>query len=125
MSNAQQHKQLPFRIVLMDTWYAARDELLFIERLGKLYYCPLKANRQISLSRETGTYCRVDEVLWSRDELRSGRLVHLKDFPAGHQVRLFRLEPATGLTEYTYIVTNLDDYLCQQLKSPSIRMTLA
>jgi hypothetical protein len=199
--NALQHKQLPFRIVLMDTWYAARDELLFIERLGKLYYCPLKANRQISLSRETGTYCRVDEVLWSRDELRGGRLVHLKDFPAGHQVRLFRLEPATGLTEYTYIVTNdvtqdstaatqevwgwrakieqfhregkqvtgiegcqcrrarsvrnhiacallvwvrlkqvahdtgqtiyqvkhglLDDYLCQQLKSPLIKMTLA
>ncbi len=106
LEHAIRHKQLPFRIVLMDTWYAAREELLFIERLGKLYYCPLKANRQISLSRETGTYCRVDEVLWSRDELRSGRLVHLKDFPAGHQVRLFRLEPTTGHTDYDYLVTN-------------------
>jgi len=201
LKHAIQHKQLPFGTVLMDTWYAAREELLFIERLGKLYYCPIRANRQISLSRETGTYCRVDEVLWSRDELRSGRLVHLKDFPAGHQVRLFRLEPATGHTDYDYIVTNdvtqdsttatqevwgwrskieqfhredkqvtgiescqcrrarivrnhiacamlvwvrlkqvahqtgqtiyqvkhslLDDYLCQQLKAPSVRMTLA
>jgi hypothetical protein len=106
LEHAIRHKQLLLRIVLMDTWYAAREELLFIEQLGKLYYCPLKDNRQISLSRETGTYCRVDEVLWSRDELRSGRLVHLKDFPAGHQVRLFRLEPATGHTDYDYIVTN-------------------
>src|SRR6266536_1611237 len=104
--NALQHKRLPFRLVLMDTWYAARDELLFIERLGKVYYCPLKANRQVSVSRESGTYCRVDALLWSQDELRRGRWVHLKDFPAGHQVKLFRLEPATGHTDYTYLVTN-------------------
>jgi hypothetical protein len=104
LANAVQHKRLPFRVVLMDTWYAAKDEMLFIERLGKIYYCPLKDNRLVSLSRTDERYHRVDSLLWSQDELRTGRLVHLRDFPAGHQVKLFRLALSTGRTDY--IVTN-------------------
>lgn len=41
LCKAVKHKQLPFRTVLIDTWYATRDLLLFIESLQKLYYCPL------------------------------------------------------------------------------------
>jgi hypothetical protein len=104
LANAVQHKRLPFRVVLMDTWYAAKDEMLFIERLGKIYYCPIKENRLVSLSRQDEHYHRVDSLLWSQDELRTGRLVHLRDFPAGHQVKLFRLALSTGRTDY--IVTN-------------------
>jgi len=104
LTNAVQHKRLPFQVVLMDTWYAAKDEMLFIERLGKVYYCPIKDNRLVSLSRDDKRYHRVDTLLWSQDELRTGRLVHLRDFPAGHQVKLFRLELSTGRTDY--IVTN-------------------
>jgi hypothetical protein len=98
------HKRLPFAVVLMDTWYAAKDELLFIERLGKVYYCPIKANRKVSLSRNDPNYYRADQLAWSQDDLRHGRLVHLKDFPAGHQVKLFRLTPSTRRTDF--IVTN-------------------
>jgi hypothetical protein len=104
LANAVQHKRLPFRVVLMDSWYAAKDEMLFIERLGKIYYCPIKENRLVSLSRQDEHYHRVDSLLWSQDELRTGRLVHLRDFPAGHQVKLFRLALSTGRTDY--IVTN-------------------
>ena len=104
LANVVQHKRLPFCVVLMDTWYAAKDEMLFIERLGKIYYCPLKDNRLVSLSRKDEHYHRVDSLLWSQDELRTGRLVHLRDFPAGHQVKLFRLALSTGRTDY--IVTN-------------------
>ena len=104
LANAVQHKRLPFRVVLMDTWYAAKDEMLFIERLGKIYYCPIKDNRLVSLSRQDERYHRVDTLLWLQDELRTGRLVHLRDFPAGHQVKLFRLALSTGRTDY--IVTN-------------------
>jgi len=104
LSNAIIHKRLPFRVVLMDTWYAAKDELLFIEQWGKLYYCPIKANRLVSLRREDANYYPVDELVWSQDELRSGRLIHLRDFPAGHRVRLFRLVLSTERTDY--IVTN-------------------
>jgi hypothetical protein len=103
LANAVQHKQLPFRVVLMDTWYAAKNEMLLIEKLGKVYYCPVRENRLVSLSRDEN-YHRVDRLLWSQDELRSGRLVHLRDFPAGHQVKLFRLTLSTGRTDY--IVTN-------------------
>ncbi len=104
LANAVHHKRLPFRIVLMDTWYAAKNELLFIEDLGKVYYCPVRENRLVSLSREDKRYHRVDSLIWSQAELRSGRLVHLRDFPAGHQVKLFRLTLSTGRTDY--LVTN-------------------
>lgn len=102
--NAVHHKHVPFGIVVMDTWYAAKDELLFIEQLGKLYYCPVKDNRLVCTDRASKKYYHVTELLWSQDELRSGRLVHLHDFPAGHQVKLFRFELSTGRTEY--IITN-------------------
>jgi hypothetical protein len=89
LANAVQHKHLPFRGVLMDTWYAAKNTLLFIEQLGKVYDCPVRENRLVSLRREDKRYQRVDTLLWSQEELRSGRLVHLRDFPAGHQVKLY------------------------------------
>ena len=104
VANAITHKHLPFRVVLMDTWYAAKDELLFIERLGKLYYCPIKANRRVSPRPEDPHHYPVKELVWSQDELRSGRLTHLHDFPAGHRVKLFRLTLSTERTDY--IVTN-------------------
>lgn len=104
LTNAVQHKRLPFRVVLMDTWYAAKNVLLLIEQLGKVYYCPVRQNRLVSLSREAKGYQRLDALLWSQDELRSGRLVHVRDFPAGHQVKLFRLTLSTGRTDF--IVTN-------------------
>lgn len=102
--NAVHHKHLLFRTVLMDTWYAAKDELLFIEQLGKIYYCPVKDNRLVCPDRVSGCYYHVTELLWSQEELRSGRLVHLRDFPSGHQVKLFRFELSTGRTEH--IITN-------------------
>ena len=42
LSNLVYHKQLPFRAVLMDTWYATKDLMLFIESLQKNYSCPSK-----------------------------------------------------------------------------------
>jgi len=99
-----QHKQLPFRVVLMDAWYATKNELLFIEQLNKVYYCPIKDNRLLNVSRDNPTYFRVDEIVWDRDQFWHGRLVHLRDFPAGHQVRLFRIATSTSRTDY--IITN-------------------
>ena len=104
LANAITHKHLPLRVVLMDTWYAAKDELLFIEQWGKLYYCPLKANRRVSPGPEDSHHYPVEKLVWSQDELRRGRLTHVHDFPAGHRVRLFRLTLSTERTEY--IVTN-------------------
>lgn len=35
LANAVHHKRLPFRIVLMDTWYAAKSEMFFIRLYRK------------------------------------------------------------------------------------------
>ena len=45
--NCVYQKKLEFWAVLMDTWYATKEMMLQIEKFGKIYYCPLKDNRQV------------------------------------------------------------------------------
>jgi hypothetical protein len=50
-------KQLEFRGVLMDTWYASRQFMLHIERVGKIYYSqPSKPGRQQAAPRMVSTW---------------------------------------------------------------------
>jgi hypothetical protein len=102
--NLVYHKPLPFTTVLMDSWYATRSLLMTIERLGKFYYCPLKDNRQVDESDGAQPYRRVDSLVWSETEQHHGKLIHLKAFPKGHRVKLFRLVLSTQRTDY--VVTN-------------------
>jgi hypothetical protein len=105
--NAIAHKKLPFRTVLMDSWYAATELMLHFERAGKIYYCPIKCDRLVDESfAETGksAYRRVDSLTWNETEIESGKNVHLKKFPKGHRLQLFRLVVSTDRTEY--VVTN-------------------
>ena len=46
--NVYLKKQLPFRTVLMDAWYASMKVLKAIEKLSKIYYVPLKRNRLVN-----------------------------------------------------------------------------
>jgi DDE superfamily endonuclease len=104
LNNAMSDKQLPFRGVLMDSWYAERKLMLHIERLNKVYYCPLKDNRQVDDSAEQSGYQRVDSLQWADSEAQHGKTLHIKDFPKDHQVKLFRLVLSTKRTDY--IATN-------------------
>jgi hypothetical protein len=98
-------KQLEFRCVLMDTWYATRQFMLHIEREGKLYYCPIQDNRQVDEGEGTPVnYHRADSLSWTEEETAHGKKVHLKDFPKGHRLQLFRLVVSTDRTDY--VVTN-------------------
>jgi hypothetical protein len=97
-------KQLPFQAVLMDTWYASKDLMLFIESLHKVYYCPIKDNRQVDDSGGTRPYRRMDALEWSADELAHGKTIKIKGFPKDHKVRCFRVEVSTHRTEW--VVTN-------------------
>ena len=91
--------------MLMDTWYATRQFMLHIERSGKLYYCPLQDNRQVDEGDGAMIdYRRVDALMWSAAERVDGKTVHVKDFPKGHRLQLFRLVVSTDRTDY--IVTN-------------------
>lgn len=78
--------------------------MLPIERLGKVYYCPLKDNRQVDDSGAELGYQRVDSLQWTDDEVQHGKTLHIKDFPKGHLVKWFRLALSTKRTDY--IATN-------------------
>jgi hypothetical protein len=98
-------KQLEFRCVLMDTWYASRQFMRHIERNEKIYYGPLQDNRQVDEGDGTPvTYQRVEALEWSEEEKAHGKNVHVKDFPKGHRLQLFRLVVSPDRTDY--IVTN-------------------
>ena len=96
-------EQIPFRTVLMDSWYATMKVMKAIEKAGKIYYCPLKSNRQVTENPDDD-YCRVDSLTWTDEELQTGKMVHLKKFPKGHQLKLFRIAVSTRRTDY--VVTN-------------------
>ena len=104
LTNVVYHKQLPFQAVLMDTWYATKDLMLFIESLQKSYYCPLKDNRQVDDARGKQPYQRVDALSWTADELAHGKRIKIKGFPKEHKVQLFRVVVSTHRT--AYVVTN-------------------
>jgi len=104
LTNMVYHKQLPFRVVLMDTWYATKELMLLIESLHKVYYCPLKDNRLVDDSGGSQPYQRVDSLAWSEYELRHGKKLKIKGFPKAHKVQCFRVEVSTHRTDW--IVTN-------------------
>ena len=74
-----------------------------IEALSKVYYAPLKRNCLVSTS-VASAYERVEALAWTNAETTQGKLVHIKKFPKGHQVKLFRIASDSGRTEY--IATN-------------------
>jgi hypothetical protein len=45
MLNAIDNKKIPFKTVLMDSWYATQRLMGLIDNDRKIYYCPLKSNR--------------------------------------------------------------------------------
>jgi hypothetical protein len=104
LTNCVYQKQLLFRFVLMDSWYATKALVLLIEDLKKIYYCPLKDNRQVDDSGGDQPYQRVDSLQWSEAEQAHGKIVKLKGFPRDHKVKLFRVVLSTQRTDY--VVTN-------------------
>ena len=104
LSNIVYEKELAFQAVLMDAWYATKDLLLYIESLKKIYYCPLKDNRQVDDSHGARPYRRVDSLEWSEAELASGKRIKIKGFPKEHKVQCFRVAVTTHRTDY--VVTN-------------------
>ncbi|KAA1015112.1 hypothetical protein FVF58_04095 [Paraburkholderia panacisoli] len=102
LTNLVHHKRVPFRRVLMDTWYAARELMLFIESLPKIYYsfCPRRANRQVHDSGATSPYQRIDSREWDVGALAHGKTIKIKVFPKHHKVKLFRVEGSTHRTDH-------------------------
>lgn len=88
----------------MDKWYAAQKLMAAIEKLGKIYYCPLKTNRLVDDSGGSELYKRIDQLRWSSVECHQGKLIKVRGFPKDKKVKLFRVIVSTDKTEF--VVTN-------------------
>jgi Transposase DDE domain len=98
------HRYMPFDTVLMDTWYAVKSLMLYIDILEKVYYCPLKTNRLVDDTLGKEKYKNIELLEWSDEELKCGKIIKIKSFPANKKVKLFRVTVSTDRTDY--IATN-------------------
>jgi DDE superfamily endonuclease len=98
------HKLLPFDTVLMDTWYAVNNLMLYIDSLNKIYFCPLKENRLVDDTMGKEKYKNIESLEWSDEELKCGKIIKIKSFPAEKKVKLFRVTVSTDRTDY--VATN-------------------
>jgi hypothetical protein len=97
-------KGMTFRTVLMDTWYASQKVMQAIDKLGKIYYCPLKKNRLVDDTEGKEDYKSVESLSWTLTELQSGKTIKIKTFPKFKKVKLFRVIVSPNKTEY--VATN-------------------
>jgi len=102
--NCVYQKKLLFWAVSMDSWYATKEIMLTIEKYEKIYYCPLKDNRQVDDSGGSQPYQRVDGLAWTEAEKQHGKVIKIKGFPGNHKVKLFRVVLSTKRMDY--VVTN-------------------
>ncbi len=81
-------KALPFQAVLMDTWYATKELMLWIEMFKKFSYCPLKDNRRVlsrPSTRSSALLAQACQQLWlvaHHDVYRAFTSVHHTIHPA-------------------------------------------
>lgn len=57
--------KLPFRYVLADAWFASSENMLFIDRRGKVFIFDLEANRLAALTpaeRNNARFARIDQL---------------------------------------------------------------
>lgn len=98
-------RKVAFSTVLMDSWYATTEMMIFIDlTLHKTYYCPIKSNRLVASWGKENPYLPVDQLTWSEEDLGKGRLVKLNKFPKDYQHKLFRIPVSTNRTDF--VVTN-------------------
>jgi hypothetical protein len=55
-------KKIPFKTVLMDSWYATTSLMLLIDLHQKFFYCPVKRNRKVDDSGGTQPYQSVEQL---------------------------------------------------------------
>lgn len=104
MLEGLQAKNVPYRYVLMDSWYAVTDLMVYIDSLNKIYYCPLKSNRKVDDSGGEKPYRAVSTLSWNQTDLATGKLIKVHKFPKDMKVKLFCVPVSTNRTDY--VITN-------------------
>lgn len=104
LNNLVNHKKLPFRTVLMDSWYANYQLMLYIHHLNKIFYCPLKKNRLAKPLESGDKYQHVSTLGWDEKSYKTGQFVRLKNMPTEIPLKLFSISVSTNRIDY--VVTN-------------------
>ena len=92
-----------YSTVLMDTWYATAQMLVRLQNARKIFYCPIKVNRQVDESGGKNPYQSVESLSWTEEELKCGKKIKIKKTSKHMKVQLFRVT-ISNRTEY--IITN-------------------
>jgi hypothetical protein len=87
-----------------------------LHQSGKVFYCPLKANRLVDESKGQQPYQAVETLAWSEAEEQHGKLVKVKGFAKS----FYELATLTKQTVYQLKHGPLSDYLKQQLHQPTL-----
>jgi hypothetical protein len=103
LTRALSEKALPAKTVLMDTWYATKDMMVFLDALKLTFICPIKANRLVDDSGGQQPYRLPEDLDWKAHDILQGKTVKIHKFPNGFKVKLFRVA-STHRTDW--IVTN-------------------
>ena len=85
------YRNIPFQTVLMDSWYATVKIMKYLMKEGKDFYCPLKKNRKVDESGGQSPYKQLQDLVWSKKELESGKIVKVHKFPKDTYLKLFHL----------------------------------
>jgi len=104
LDNVIHHKQLLFRTVLMDTWYANHQLMLYLHHAGKLFYCPIKKNRLTRVSGSQAPYHPVTQLTWDEPQMFQGQCIQLKNMPSSIPLKLFSIPISTDRIDF--VVTN-------------------
>jgi len=104
MLDSIERRGVEFSTVLMDSWYATTALMSRLIKSEKLFYCPIKRNRQVDESGGTEPYRAVETLEWAAAEEQTGKTVKLKGFAGATRLKLFRVAVSTHRTEY--LVTN-------------------
>ena len=104
LNNAVYSKKIRFNTVLFDSWYATHKIMQHVDSLGKLYYAPIKSNRNVAKTSSREPYKAVSKLKFSAQEQAQGVEIHLKGFAKDKHVKLFHLPVSTNRVDY--IVTN-------------------
>jgi len=104
MLDSIERRGVEFSTVLMDSWYATTALMTRLIKAEKLFYCPIKRNRQVDQSGGKEPYQSVETLEWTAQEEQFGKTVKLRGFAGATHLKLFRVAVSTNRTEY--IVTN-------------------
>jgi len=93
-------RAVEFRFVLMDSWYATMSLMTRLIKEKKIFYCPLKKNRQVDDSLGEKPYRAIETLDWTEEELQAGKTVKVKKFASETRLKLFRVAVSTNRTDY-------------------------